>query len=429
MPKTYIIDTSVLVNDPAAIKEFKGSDVIIPIIVLDELDKLKKGSGAVSRNARLFIRELDALSAKGQIHKGIRLENNITLKIDVESREALGSDPSYGDNLILACGHYYKNKNKRSQVILVSRDINLRTRARAYGMMAQDYEKDAVDSLEFYKGWRDVEHETAGVMLSQKGAIDNGSYGVTLNPHECVAFFDKSGDGISVGRRIGNKIRAVQSQDPWGVSSRNKEQAFALNLLLDPNVPLVSLIGKAGSGKTLCAVASALEMVIERKKYDKLIVYRPIQAVGKDIGYLPGTMEEKLAPWMGAIMDSMEYCFSQRNKNNWKIAYDMMRDKGYIEMEAITYIRGRSIPNAFILIDEAQNLSKEEVKTILTRAGQGTKIVLTGDVEQIDNAYLDATNNGLTYVVDKFRNSELAGHITFTKGERSALATEAAEIL
>lgn len=429
MRKIYILDTSVFIHDPTAIVEFKNSDVIIPITVLDELDKLKKGTGTVAKNARMFIRALDEYSNKGPIHSGIKLNHNIMLKIDVSAQGSLGSDPKYGDNRILATAKAIKTKNKKAQVILVSRDINLRTRARGNGMLAQDYEKDKVESLELYSGFRTVINEAAGALLRDTGSIQNGQFGIDLLPNECIAFEDKSGAGICIGRCIGDKIKLVQNQTAWGVGSRSKEQAFALNMLLDPNLPLVTLIGKAGSGKTLVSIASALESVLEKKKFDKVIIFRPTEAVSKDLGYLPGSLEEKLAPWMGAVMDSMEKLFSNKAKSNWKISYDMYREKGLIQLEAISYIRGRSIPNTFIIIDEMQNLSSADAKSLLTRAGEGTKIVCIGDIEQIDSPHLDASNNGLTYVVEKFKNSELAGHITFTRGERSALATEAADIL
>lgn len=429
MRNIYIIDTSVLVSDPYGYKNFHDSDIILPIVVLDELDKLKKGSGAVARNARLFIRELDALSALGEIHKGVSIDNGITVKIDVSAQQAIGADAEYGDNQILATANAVKIKNRKRPVILLSRDINLRTRARAYGMLAEDYEKDGVDTLELYSGFQVVVNEKLGGQVQDLGSIENGAGGIELYPNECVVFQDNNGDGICVGRRVGSRIKLIQSQNPWGLHCRNKEQAFAVNLLLDPKVPLVSLIGRAGSGKTLIAIASALEATLERKKYDKLIIYRPIQAVGNDIGYLPGSLSEKLEPWMGAITDAMEFCFTQKSKDRWKIMFDMYVEKGLIELNVITHIRGRSIPNALILLDESQNISKEDIKTVLTRCGEGTKIVLTGDIEQIDNHHLDASNNGLTYVIDKFKNSELAGHITLSRGERSALATEAADIL
>jgi PhoH-like ATPase len=226
-----------------------------------------------------------------------------------------------------------------------------------------------------------------------------------------------------------DKLRLIKKYHPWGISGRNKEQNFAFDLLMDKNIDLVTFIGKAGTGKSLITLAAAMELVCGRKEYDKFIIYRPIQSVGNDVGYLPGTMEEKLAPWFQAIMDNMEALLTVKNGDGWKRELETFQRKGLIEMEAITYIRGRSIPNSIIMIDECQNLSKEEVKTILTRAGEGTKIILTGDIEQIDNSSLDATSNGLAYVIEKFKTSNLAGHVTFIQGERSKLATLASEIL
>jgi PhoH-like ATPase len=267
--------------------------------------------------------------------------------------------------------------------------------------------------------------------LQRNGFIKSDFYQFDdLNANECVMFENEHGDGIAMGRKVsGNKIKLIKKTNPWNIHSRNKEQSFAIDLIMDKSVDLVTLIGKAGTGKSLIVLATALELVINRKEYDKFIIYRPIQPVGNDIGFLPGTMEEKLGPWFQAIMDNMETLLQFKNGDNWRRELEHFQKKGLIEMEAITYIRGRSIPNAIILIDECQNLSKDDVKTILTRAGENTKIILTGDIEQIDNSALDATSNGLTYVIEKFKESDLAGHITFTQGERSKLASKAAEIL
>lgn len=434
MRKTYVIDTSVLVHDPNSFKSFSGNDVIIPVNVLDELDKLKNFPNEAGKNARLCIRALDTLCNKGDIHKGIKIENNISLKIDTSKLPDKFGPASYVDNKILSCAYAIKQKNSKKKTppatVLVSKDINLRIRARAFDIQAQDYEKDKIPVVELYQGFQEIKHEDLGKELAQYGSVDADKYGLTdLRPNECIHVCSDVGDGLAVARRIKDKVVSIKSKKPWGLTLRNKEQAFAVDMLCDPKVPLVSLIGKAGTGKTLCAIASALEMVLEQKKYGRMIIYRPIQPVGNDIGYLPGTMEEKLSPWMQAISDSFEFLFEAKNGPKWKVTLDRYLNDGSIQMEAITYIRGRSIPNAFILIDEAQNLSKEEVKTILTRAGTDTKVVLTGDIEQIDNSYLDATNNGLSYVVEKFKDIDLAGHITFSKGERSILASKAAEIL
>jgi len=435
MRKVYIIDTSVLVHDPNSFKSFTGSDVIIPVNVLDELDKLKSFPNEAGKNARLCIRALDVICNKGDIHKGIKIDNNILLKIDTSKFPDKFGTASYVDNKILSCAYLAREKNNKKKVpvptILVSRDINLRIRARAFSIQAQDYEKDKTAVIDLYQGFQSLKNREIGQALIKRDFLDIFAYEELqgLKENECIHLEGENGEGLTVGRRVKDKLVQIKNRRPWGLDLRNKEQAFAVDMLCDPKIPLVSLIGKAGTGKTLCAIASALEMVLAQKKYSRMIIYRPIQPVGKDIGFLPGTMEEKLAPWMQAISDSFEFLFESKNGNKWKTVLDRYLDDGSIQMEAITYIRGRSIPNAFILIDEAQNLSKEEIKTILTRAGTNTKIVLTGDIEQIDNSYLDATNNGLTYVVEKFKDIDLAGHITFSKGERSVLASKAAEIL
>lgn len=434
MRKNYILDTSVLIHDPNSFKSFPGNNVIIPINVLDELDKIKNLPNESGKNSRMCIRALDNLCHQGNIHKGIKIENNVFLKIDTFKIPNRFGIANYVDNKILSCAYSVKKKNNKRKnppiTILVSRDINLRIRARALNIEAQDYEKDKIPVVELYQGFKHLVSDEIGKILTKKD-LDIKVYDELqeLRPNECLYVEAESGEGLSLGKRVGDKLVTIKSRKPWGLELRNKEQAFAVDLLCDTKIPLVSLIGKAGTGKTLCAIASALEMVLEQKKYNRMIIYRPIQPVGNDIGFLPGTMEEKLWPWMQAISDGFEFLFEAKNGSKWKTILDRYLNDGSIQMEAITYIRGRSIPNAFILIDEAQNLSKEEVKTILTRAGTGTKIVMTGDIEQIDNSYLDATNNGLTYVVEKFKDVDLAGHITFTKGERSPLASKAAEIL
>ncbi|HVI40978.1 MAG TPA: PhoH family protein [Anaerovoracaceae bacterium] len=432
MRKIYVLDTSVLVYDPFSFKSFSGNDVVIPISVLDELDKLKNLPNETGKNARVCIRALDAICNEGEIDQGINIDNDILLKIDTTNNPNIFGTDSYIDNKILACAYAISTKDDQRKTVLVSQDINLRIRAKAFKIKSEDYKKDKLPVQDMYAGYQVIESDEIGDLLYEKEQIDDyRKYDElhSLLPNECVHFVSPTGDGLSIGRRVGDKVKIISDKTPWGLDLRNKEQAFAVDLLADPRISLVTLIGKAGTGKTLAAVAAGLEMVLEKKLFNKLIIYRPIQPVGNDIGYLPGTMEEKLAPWMSAISDSFEFLFEAKSGNKWKTMFDMYVEKGKIQMEAITYVRGRSIPNAFIIVDEAQNLSKEEVKTILTRASSGTKIVLTGDIEQIDNSILDATNNGLSYVVEKFKDSDLAGHITFTKGERSALASKAAEIL
>lgn len=426
----YILDTSVLVYDPLCFKTFNDSNVIIPITVLDELDKLKKQPGEAGKNARVCIKLLDELCSSGDIGSGIDIEHGINLKIDATNHDASQyGDSLYGDNRILACAQFY---NAYGTAVLVSNDINLRVRARVLKIGAQSCETKQVSFSDLYSGIVDIESEELGEELLARGWLDPTEISVELSPHECVRFVDANKEEVALGRKVSrNKIKLIKKAYPWGIQSRNSEQSFAIDLIMDPSVSLVTLIGKAGTGKSLVTLASALEMTINssKREYDKFIIYRPIQAVGNDIGFLPGTMEEKLAPWFEAVMDNFEILLNSSSGNSWIKDFEMFKKKGQIEMQALTYIRGRSIPNAIILVDECQNLSKEDVKTILTRAGDDTKIILTGDIEQIDNSDLDATNNGLTYVIDKFKESDLAGHITFTKGERSKLATVASEIL
>jgi PhoH-like ATPase len=439
MRKTFLLDTSVLIDDPCAYKHFNNSDVIIPIAVLNELDNLKKLPGSAGKNARVSIKLLDDISNQGDISTGVDLDNDIMLKVDAtyyDTKSPLFAgfgDPTYGDTQILACTlvNYLEHPNK--DVTLVSNDINLRIKAKSRAINAISHHSGNFNASDLYLGSRVVVNPEAGIELQQKNVLDPRLFGLAdMNLHECVLFEDEFGNGIAMGRKVGaEKIKLIKRVFPWGISARNKEQTFAIDLIMDKGVDLVTLIGKAGTGKSLIALAAAVDLVLNQKKFDKLIIYRPVQAVGNDIGFLPGTMEEKLAPWFQAIMDNFEFLFNAKGAQHgdWRKNLEMFQRKGQLEMEAITYIRGRSIPNSVILVDECQNLTKEDVKTILTRAGEGTKIILTGDIEQIDNTGLDATNNGLTYIIEKFKDSDLAGHITFVQGERSRLASKAAEIL
>jgi PhoH-like ATPase len=427
MRKTYILDTSAIVQDPQAHKNYPNSDVIIPITVLDELDKLKKQSNEAGKNARVASRILDTISDLGDISTGILLENDVLLKIDVENYEGVG-DALYGDTRILACAKSYAEAG--ADVCLVSNDINLRIRAKALSLGAESYDKDRTSLSDIFSGVQTVQHSEAGADLLNDGFIDPRCYSVSVNPNEYVIFIDEFDKEIAIGKAYSyDHLKLIRRSYPWDISPRNKEQVCAIDAIMDPKIPLVTLIGKAGCGKTMITLASALELVLNKNQYDKLVIYRPIQPVGNDIGYLPGTLEEKLMPWFQAIMDNFEILFGGSHGDRWKVTFEAAKKRDRIQMEALTYIRGRSIPNAIILIDEAQNLSKEEVKTILTRAGENTKIILTGDIEQIDNSSLDALNNGLTYVIDKFKDSELASHVTFVKGERSKLATQASLIM
>jgi len=442
MKKTYVLDTSALISNPSVYLSFTDANIIIPVAVLSELDKLKKQQGEAGKNARTAIRNLDKFSEGSPLHEGVELENNCHLSVDLTFRAgkelvAFG-EPGYGDTQILACAVEHLKNHPEADVTLVTQDINLRVKAKFQGLSGEGVQvSKSVDEL--YSGIATIHDEELGEDLKRFSYIPLSSVDMELHPNECLFIKDGLENVIGMGRVHEDKIKSIRKVEAFGISSRNKEQAFAMDLMMDPKVDLVSLIGKAGSGKTLIAIACALQLVIEEKKYSKLIIYRPIQAVGAELGYAPGTIEEKLEPWFEPIMDSMETLFSsseekgKKQKNQmtttWKAAFEQYQRKGMIELGAITFVRGRSIPKALILLDEGQNLSHNDIKTLLTRAGEGSKFILTGDIEQIDNGKLDSLSNGLTYVINKFKDSKLAGHVTLTQGERSRLATEAAEIL
>lgn len=433
MRKTYVFDTSALIDDPNAWRQYPHCDLVIPMTVLEELDDLKKQAGQIGRNARVSIRFLDKLSDTGDINTGILLENDSVIRIDanyIDITDGRYGAPDYGDSKIIACLVATNEAHPERDVTLVSNDFALRTKAKARSIDAVSHAVSGDTFNDLYSGTQVIEDEEIGMELQRNTTIDPRCYGIKLNPNECVLFQDKFGEGICLGRKIASdKLKLVRKQYPWGLSAKNVEQSFLIDLIMDKDIDLITALGQAGTGKTLVTLATALELVISKREYGKVIIYRPIQAVGNDIGYLPGTIQEKLEPHFVAIMDNFEILFNNKVGGDWKRDLEMFQKKGRIEMEAITFIRGRSIPDAIIIVDEAQNLSNADIKTILTRAGENTKIILTGDVEQIDAQNLDAINNGLTNVIEKFKNSELAGHITLTKGERSRLATLAAHIL
>jgi len=411
MVKNFILDTNVLIHDPKSIYAFQDNNVIIPLPVLEELDNLKKHSGGLGKFAREVIRELDNLRNKGKLSEGIKLENGGTLKVITLERNVPEKIDflfeKYVDNWILV---YTLHIIKTSKIptFLVSKDINLRVKADALGIPSQDYLTDRSELATLNPGY----FETNSIEHIDKKSLFPNVYLIDKNNR----FYRFDGENII---EIRKKIEA------WNVKPRNQEQFFAMDALLNDNINLVSLIGIAGTGKTFISLACALEKTVTEQKYEKIIVAKPLVPLGgKDIGYLPGSFEEKMRPWMSPIYDNLEYLFKLSNTN----MKEFMR-KDIIEIEALTYIRGRSIPNQFIIIDEAQNLTPHEIKTILTRAGENTKIVLLGDPYQIDTPYLDKDSNGLVYAASKFLNSTLSAHVVLTKGERSPLATEAAKLL
>lgn len=359
MRKTYILDTSVLIDDPGAYKHFADSEVIIPIIVINELDKKKLQPGEAGRNARVCCRLLDTISEAGNTTNGILIDNNILVKIDStyynldeDCYKGFGN-PDYPDTQILASAYHNNMVLGEGVVTFVSNDVNLRIKARTRGIKAISHDSAKCLLSDIYAGIQTIKNETVGLDLQKRGVIDPAECELDMFPNECAYFTGDNGDGIALARKVAkDKLKTIKKTYPWNLSSRNKEQTFAIDLIMDKNIDLVTLIGRAGTGKSLVVLATALELVINRKEYEKFVIYRPIQSVGNDIGFLPGTLEEKLAPWFHAIMDNFETLFQSKNGGDWRRELEMYQKRGKIEMEAITYIRGRSIPNAIILLDE-----------------------------------------------------------------------------
>lgn len=325
-----------------------------------------------------------------------------------------------------------KKREPERKVIFVTKDINLRIKADAVGVEVEDYSTDRVVYDDLDKGYMEIEvSKDVFDKFNKSGKVDLSELNLEFSPTPNFFFIFKCGQEETAGRVIGEKVKKFLNGDisAWGARARNQEQRFAMELLMDDNVKAVSLVGKAGTGKTLLAIAAGLEQVVERKKYSKLYIARPIIPMGKDLGFLPGNEKDKLRPWMQPIFDNIEFLSDVKGDKAGEKVITGLESMGLLKVEALTYIRGRSMPNAFIIIDEAQNLTPLEIKTIITRVGENTKIVFTGDPYQIDSAYLDANTNGLTYMADKLKDEKIAGHITLVKGERSPLAEIAAKLL
>ncbi|MBM7555466.1 PhoH family protein [Halanaerobacter jeridensis] len=440
MEKIYVLDTNVILHDPQSIFSFEDNQVIIPMIVLEEVDQQKKRQDSVGRNARVFSRYLDDLREKYSLSEGAQLDNGGILKTEITVPELnrLPSlfDETKADNFILETALKVEEETDKP-VILVSKDINMRIKASIINSIeAENYETDAVDINELYSGIADIDLSSSEIdqFYNQEGLeVDGLDITQDLMANEVVNLEDKLGSsqsalGIYEAQREMIRPFIFSSRDVWGINARNREQRGAFELLLNDDIKLVTLVGKAGTGKTLLALASGLHKVLEENKYKRLIVTRPIMPMGKDIGYLPGDKREKLAPWMKPIFDNMEFLLGGRDKNAASALADL-EERDLLEMEAITHIRGRSIPNQFMIVDEAQNLTPHEVKTIVTRVGENTKVILTGDPYQIDHPYLDSDSNGLTYLVERMKDKEITGHITLVKGERSELAELGASCL
>jgi PhoH-like ATPase len=441
--KNYVLDTSVYLTEANSIFKFMRNDIFVPLKVLEEVDSHKKRQDSVGANARQLIRILDEFRAKGSLEKGVRIGKGLGI-LKVISYAAIEEvefppdlDIRIPDHTIIATAMAVQVSHPNRKTILVSRDINMRVICDSIGVQAQDYisEKAVTSSDELYNGFvvQLVDDQIVDRYYSREDImIDQDEADEKWYPNQYILMVSSSNEKKSALARFTShheplKVVVNKKIQDWKIDSRNKEQAFAIDMLMNPDIKIVTLVGRAGSGKTLCAIAAGLQQTIglrdDQNHYSRLIVSRPVQPLGKDIGFLPGTMQEKMMPWLMPIQDNLKFLMGDRTN------LEMYIDKGKIEVEALTYIRGRSIANAYIVIDEAQNLTKHEVKTIITRIGEGTKIVLTGDIEQIDNVYVNETSNGLAHAIEKFKEYPIAGHVTFKKGERSELATLASKVL
>ncbi len=436
MTKTLILDTNVYLTEVSSLFAFGKSNIAIPTIILDEIDKHKNRQDTAGFNARMMNRTLDNLRRKGSLFEGVSLGRGkgkvFAAQYDPRYMPP-GMATSDSDNKIIAIA--LRLKLEGNEIAVVSRDLNMRVKCDAFGLECHDYQpQQVIKSVEkLFDGTETLEVDDDFIdsfYQSEEGLLlpDQNK---KLFPNQYIILTGKADPKKSAVCRFVNyntPLKKVYTyKDIWGLSANNKEQKFAMDLLFDKNINIVSLTGQAGTGKTLIAAACGLEQVLNSTRsqggYDKLIITRPVQPLGRDIGFLPGTLEEKMMPWIAPIRDNLEHLFGDRT------ALDMQLEQGIIEIEAMTYIRGRSISNAFMVVDEAQNLTPHELKTIITRVGHGTKLILTGDIQQIDNSYVDAVSNGLTYAVEKFKEYEISGHVSLIKGERSKLATLASEIL
>lgn len=431
MKKTFVIDTNVLLHDPKAIIKFPHSHIVLPVTVLEELDKMKRLSTELGKNARSVFRLLDSLSktGKGNLHTGVVLENHADVRIHLETPNPGNLDFSMeiNDNKIIFVAYLLKKKGE--EVVFVSKDFAARVKAEAIGIEAEDYEnlKYSFDSI--YRGIRKLEVTKHEIDLFYKeGALK--LFDTNCHPNEYLIFTSpEHSSGVGKWNKQASVIEPLlKFNSLWGIKPRNVEQRCAVDLLLRDDIKLITLIGQAGTGKTLLALACGMRKVFDEGLYSKILISRPVVPLGRDIGYLPGTKEEKLFNWMQPIFDNLEFLCGSSGHEATDILNWVMETKK-IEMEAVTYIRGRSLPKMFIIVDEAQNLTPHEVKTIISRAGEDTKVILTGDPTQIDNPYLDKDSNGLTYIIGKFSDQKIYGHISLEKTERSELAAIAAAIL
>jgi PhoH-like ATPase len=436
MNKIFVLDTNVLLHDHTCIESFADNTVVLPMAVIEELDKFKKESSELGRNARGVIRRLDSLRTRGRLGNGVPMENGGTLKIvtGYGLMRDMDLEDEIPDNRIIRVAFALHKQGER--VIFVSKDINARIKADALGIEVTDFEKQKVNFDELFTGCRDlaVHPEVIDEFYANRSVVLPD---LELMPNEFVNLTSDGDTHQTALTRAGAKGTLVQLnpkiESIWHIKPRSREQRMAVELLMDDSVHIVTLVGTAGTGKTLLALAAGLEKTVNQKRYDRILVTRPIMPFGKDIGYLPGNKDEKLANWMMPIFDNLTYLLTKSStvdhNHTIRDRIDKLQRDEILELEALTYMRGRSIPRQFIIVDEAQNLTPHEIKTVISRAGEGTKMVLTGDPYQIDNPYLDASSNGLAYAVERLKTQSIHGHVTLTKSERSALAAIAANLL
>jgi PhoH-like ATPase len=437
MPKTFVLDTNVLLHSAQAIESFEENTVVLPMAVIEELDTFKTHTDELGRNARWVIRRIDQLRAKGSLRDGVPMDNGGILQIFAmqDTMPDTGLDVRMPDNRILRVAYYIHKKGER--VIFVSKDINARLKADALGMQAEDFESQKVNFDELYSGFREIVVPSETVDEFYKAEILELPK-ADLCPNEFLLLRDETNPKHTALARASeeNFVQHLCSkfEHAWNIKPRSMEQRMAIELLLDSSIQIVTLVGQAGTGKTLLALAAGLHATVRHSKYDRILVSRPIIPMGKDIGYLPGSKDEKMGHWMQPIYDNLNFLMRDEDSKgrDGKLVAQKVDDlfkENIVSIEALTYIRGRSIPRQYVIIDEAQNLTPHEVKTIVSRAGDGTKMILTGDPCQIDNPYLDSSSNGLAYAVERLKNHAIHGHITLRKSERSVLAGVAAEYL
>ena len=430
--KSFLLDTNVLLHDADSLSAFEDNNLVLTVDVLEELDRFKRGNDEKGRNARRVIRTIDSLRDGQPLSQGVRLPGGGKLFVLVKTFVDFlprGMDASIPDNRILAAACALDKAG--ADVTFITKDINARVKADALGIKAEDFRNRTVNFDELYSGWS--EHDLPQEVIDAFYQGSPASIEAEFCPNQCVLMKSNTNPkqtARGIYRSESGLVEPLQHADshPWGLSPRNLQQQFALELLLREDIRLVTMLGQAGTGKTLLALAVGLQLAAEEKKFRRIMVSRPIMPLGKDIGFLPGSKEEKLSSWMEPVSDNLQFLVDPKLEHSGdKVQY--LYDTGVVEVEAVTYIRGRSLPKLFIIIDEAQNLTPHEVKTVVSRAGEDAKVVLTGDAYQIDNPYLDASSNGLTYVVERFKDQAIHGHITLEKSERSELASLAAQLL